>query len=804
VKLPLHLRRILASSATAAVILGVAGGLVAPANATSGPSCDADSCTITYSYTGATETFTVPSGVSALTVSVSGAQGSSWRDYYPGGDGATVSGGLPVTPGEQLTVLVGQAGAVSGAETFGGGGSGSGQYLGSGGGGSFIFNADGDPLLVAGGGGSATYAEPSGGVGAGAGGTGGNGTGVFYPGETPPTGGTPTSGGVHGATFFSDGNDGSGPAADGQPGRGGDGGGQSFDPYWPGGGGGGGYYGGGGGAYSQAGAGGSGFADPSVTDLTSTDGANAGNGVVSITWALLAQTITFTSSAPSSAVAGSTLDVTTTGGASGNAVTLSVDPSSTNSACSITGSTVSFDHAGTCVVDADQAGNDQYAPAVTAQESIVVTTVPSIVSVTSSPTVFGQSTQVTATVSNGGGNPDGTVQFAVDGNDVGTPVTLVGGSAQSPPLTTSGGDPLAPGGHAVTVSYSPTDPTVYGGSTGSTTQIVDQAATTTAVSVNASSISATVTPVAPGAGAPSGTATFSVAGQIVGTANLVSGAAVFPYVVPTGMTQTVAAVYSGDDSFTGSSDSTSRSDPSITATVTSAHPKSASGWYRSPVTVTFDCTTNGAPLVAPCPDAVQFTTNGAGQSTTRTIMATDGGVATVTVGGINLDLAVPSVTVSGIKNNAQYGGKAPAAHCVAHDSLSGVASCTITRHTRGSLTSYTATATDKAGNTAMARGSYRVLSIYVQGTSYSAGAFTLRAGHSYTVVVLDQAGRPTYYDAALYPHRPGQRDMAFNAAGHHRWALGVTLARSMRSHHYWYLGVKVGHTMHLVKVRVTS
>ena len=95
-------------------------------------------------------------------------------------------------------------------------------------------------------------------------------------------------------------------------------------------------------------------------------------------------------------------------------------------------------------------------------------------------------------------------------------------------------------------------------------------------------------------------------------------------------------------------------------------------------------------------------------------------------------------------------------------------------------TAYTATATDKAGNTATAHGSYRLLNIYVQGTSYSAGAFTLRAGHSYTVVVTDRAGRPTYYDAALYPHKPNQRDMAFNGAGHHRWTLGVALARSMR------------------------
>jgi Bacterial Ig-like domain (group 3)/Glycine rich protein len=1075
----LNLRRIVASSATVAVLLGAAGGAFDSANAASGPTCDASSCTETFYLSGATETFTVPTGVTALTVAVSGASGG-WGTYgLPGGAGATVSGVLPVTPSQVLTVLAGQAGTGSGGQTFGGGGASASFYEASGGGGSFIFDAAGDPLVAAGGGGGGSYFN-YGGAGAGAGSTGGSGTGCCGFTQTSPTGGTPTSAGVHGNLQATNGGDGSGPAAGALPGQGGDGGGANYDWYDVGGGGGGGYYGGGGGAYAQSGAGGSGYADSSITNLTSTDGANGGDGVVSISWALApatvalsptpsvgstagdavtltaavsgslgtatgtvefdangtaiegcsaqpvtngvatcattalaagsdtlqasysgdttyaattsdsasypvaypalsvtttslpsgqvdetystdltatgglapytwsvfdgalpqglalstsgtisgtpsaadsnvtfivqatdaqgtaytaneelsigvargsqetaftstapvnakvddtysvtatggkagtdvtfsadasttssacsvsgstvtfdhvgtcvvdadqsgddnysaatsdqqeivvgsaAQVITFTSPVPTPAIAGTHQDVTTTGGKSGNAVVLSVDATTTNSACSTSGSTVSFDHAGTCVVDADQAANADYTAAVTAQESIVVTTVSAAVSVTSSPTVFGQAVHVTATVTDGGGNPDGTVQFAVNGNDLGTPVAVTDGSAQSPALTAPGGGSLSTGGHDITASYSPTDQTVYAGATGSATQVVDQAATTTTVNVSSSSISATVTPVAPGAGAPSGPVTFSVAGQTIGTANLVDGAAVFPYVVPTGMTHTVAAVYAGDDSFTASSDSTSRSDPSITATVTSAHPKSASGWYRSPVTVTFHCTVNGAPLTGPCPDAVHFTTNGAGQSTTRTIIATDGGVATVTVGDINLDLAVPSVTVAGIKNGAGYGGKAPAAHCVSRDALSGVASCTITQHTKGTLTSYTASATDKAGNTTTAHGSYHVLSIYVQGAAYSGGAFTVRTGHAYTVVVLDQAGRPTYYDAAIAPHKPSSRDMAFNAAGHHRWALGVTLARSMRSHHYWYLGVKVGHTMHSVKVHVTG
>ena len=330
---------------------------------------------------------------------------------------------------------------------------------------------------------------------------------------------------------------------------------------------------------------------------------------------------------------------------------------------------------------------------------------------------------------------------------------------------------------------------------------MDQATTTTGVAVHAASISATVSAVAPGAGAPAGLVTFSVAGESVGTANLVDGVATLSYSVETGMTRTVAAVYAGDDSFTGSSDSTSRSDPSITATVSSAAAKTGSGWYRTPVTVTFHCTTNGADLNAPCPSPVQFAGNGAAQSVTRSIVATNGGVATVTMGGINLDRSAPSVRVTGVRNGAVYGGKAPTARCVARDALSGLASCRLTRHTSGTRTTYSAQATDQAGNTTTVRGSYRVLSTYVQGATYSNGAFTVHTGHRY-IVVVTSATRPTYYDAALYPHQPTRRGATFHSAGHHRWVLGVTITRSMAGHRYWNLGVKAGHTMHAVKVRV--
>ncbi len=64
--------------------------------------------------------------------------------------------------------------------------------------------------------------------------------------------------------------------------------------------------------------------------------------------------LAFTSVPPSPAVVGGTYDPTATGGVSGLAITFSIDVATTNGACSIEGSVVTFVHAGLCVLDATQ------------------------------------------------------------------------------------------------------------------------------------------------------------------------------------------------------------------------------------------------------------------------------------------------------------------------------------------------------------------------------------------------------------------------------------------------------------------
>ena len=92
--------------------------------------------------------------------------------------------------------------------------------------------------------------------------------------------------------------------------------------------------------------------------------------------ALPTQTVAFTSTPSDPAYAGTTYEVSASGGASGNPVAIGIDGASEQGVCWISGNVVSFLAAGTCVVDADQTGDFQYAPAERVSQTIHVTTPP--------------------------------------------------------------------------------------------------------------------------------------------------------------------------------------------------------------------------------------------------------------------------------------------------------------------------------------------------------------------------------------------------------------------------------------------
>lgn len=194
--------------------------------------------TITFTSQGE-HAFTVPAGVSTLTITAVGARGGE-----AGGSGAAVTGSVTVTSGATLYVNVARGGAASAAAGGGAGGGASDVATCSTSGGGCVLTGDQatDPgLIVAAGGGCG--ADPS---GAGAAGGAGGDTGQDGVTRAVPDaaggggGGSATAGGPGGAACT----DASGDTGDtGMAGLGGSGG----DVGFGGGGGGGGWFGGGGG-----------------------------------------------------------------------------------------------------------------------------------------------------------------------------------------------------------------------------------------------------------------------------------------------------------------------------------------------------------------------------------------------------------------------------------------------------------------------------------------------------------------------------------------------------------------------------
>jgi hypothetical protein len=127
---------------------------------------------------------------------------------------------------------------------------------------------------------------------------------------------------------------------------------------------------------------------------------------------VIPQAVTFTSTAPTSATVSGTYTPTATGGGSGNPVTFSIDASA-SSVCSYAAGVVTFTGVGTCLVDADQAGNATYGAAPVASQSFSVSALAQTITFTSvvpaHATVGG--TYAPAATGGGSGNP---VTFSID------------------------------------------------------------------------------------------------------------------------------------------------------------------------------------------------------------------------------------------------------------------------------------------------------------------------------------------------------------------------------------------------------
>ncbi|MFF7232572.1 Ig-like domain repeat protein [Streptomyces sioyaensis] len=185
--------------------------------------------------------------------------------------------------------------------------------------------------------------------------------------------------------------------------------------------------------------------------------------------------------------------------------------------------------------------------------------------VTSSPdpSVVGQPVTLRATVSTAAGAPTGTVTFSFGDGTSSATATLSGGIATvTHAYATPTGSPFT-----VTATYS--GDASFTASSGTDTQTVNKAATTTTVvsSPNPSTtgdrvtVTATVAPVAPGAGVPTGTVTVAITGRTPQTVPLVGGTATTSFNPLSKGSHVITAQYNGGVSFAASTGSTVQSVP---------------------------------------------------------------------------------------------------------------------------------------------------------------------------------------------------------------------------------------------------
>lgn len=172
--------------------------------------------TATFTYTGGSQFFVVPSGVDTVILEAWGAQGNFNAMNVAGGLGGYATGKLAVSAGDTLWIFVGGGGIISTNGGFNGGGNGGNggcatAYAGGGGGASDIRFGGvtlNDRVIVGAGGGGAAGDRIAGcgrgnGGGGGAGYYGGGG-GAAWPSAsvTLPTGGTQTAGGTGGTSTY--------------------------------------------------------------------------------------------------------------------------------------------------------------------------------------------------------------------------------------------------------------------------------------------------------------------------------------------------------------------------------------------------------------------------------------------------------------------------------------------------------------------------------------------------------------------------------------------------------------------------
>jgi sugar lactone lactonase YvrE len=210
--------------------------------------------------------------------------------------------------------------------------------------------------------------------------------------------------------------------------------------------------------------------------------------------------------------------------------------------------------------------------------AVTSTSIPTTTAVTASLTssVYGQQLTFTATVASNSGTPTGTVSFT----DLITDTTLASNVSLSSGVAMATASTLLAGMHNIKAVYAPAGNFLT--SNGSKSVTINQAGTTTALTLSGGTLTATVTAVAPGAGTPTSQVHFLNNGTEIGNVTLSGGIATLA-VTPT-PPYSYTAVYVGDPDFSGSTSAAVTQTTIPTTTTVTASPSSTV--YGQPLTFT--------------------------------------------------------------------------------------------------------------------------------------------------------------------------------------------------------------------------
>src|SRR5262249_25493396 len=247
---------------------------------------------------------------------------------------------------------------------------------------------------------------------------------------------------------------------------------------------------------------------------------------------------------------------------------------------------------------------------------------------TPNPSVTGQTVTLTATVAPVTPAPEalnGTVTFRDGATSLGV-VTVVNGTAS---LTVS---TLAVGSHSLTASYSGS-PDFAPSTSAVVTQTVNKGSTSTSLTSTPNpslvgqtvTLSSTVSAVAPAAGVPSGTVTFSDGATVLGTVTLVNGSASLTVSTLALGSHSLTSAYSGSANFLASTS------PTVTQAVNSPTTTSLTSTPNPSVigqTVTLTPTVSLAPRAVGAPTGTVTFRDGATALGTATLV---NGSASLTV-----------------------------------------------------------------------------------------------------------------------------------------------------------------------------